>query len=170
MLRSATKHILLIFLTGLLLFNTGGSLVFFKLKEKVIERKVALAIANGQFDKTKLVRVEAAVDEELNINGRWHDVVFTTVENGKKVSYCMPDDEETNWHSFAAYFNNVNEDDDNNDEQILNTFYSYYETPSQAPVYGRIFTIKSQYQALYLILYTQAKNLPPTPPPRQLPC
>lgn len=167
MLQTASKYTLFLFLTGLLLFNTGGSLVFFKLKEKAIERKVTTLLASGQLDKDGLVRVEAIVDDEVKINGRWHDVVFRQIEHGKLVAYCLADDDETNWYNFMSYYTNLADDDDDNDDALrLRVAHSYYDIPVRTPCYTKAVVLQKPTNTVYLIRYAQAVNFPPTPPPK----
>lgn len=169
----ALKHTILILFIGLLLFNTGGSLIFFKLREAAIEASFKKALANNElignvavveFTDVELQNAEWEDEHEVKLNGHFYDILKVEYKDGHKVYSCFADDDETalyTWYNQHKKHQLENGADDDN----------------LAPVFSNIFVYKIQHIA-FLSIYLQTINtlchlsntqvvpIPTAPPPK----
>ncbi len=167
------KHSILILFTGLLLFNTGGSLVFFKLREAAIEAEFKKALANNQvlgnvavvkFTDAELQNAHWEDEHEIVLNGHYYDVLATEYKNGHTVYICFADDNET---ALYAWYNNYKKqqvkngvDDDDFAGMYRNTFINKIHQVTYLTTYLQ--TINTHYS----LLNTQVASVPKSPPPK----
>lgn len=165
------KHSILILFTGLLLFNTGGSLVFFKLREAAIERAFTQALHNNKLDPSHYITEFTAVElinaewdnsHEVKVNGRWYDVIATQNINGSVVYTCFADDDET--ALFCWYKEQQQQDAEDGEEDDFSVEGDSYLYKPQKLVYICAFlqTINTHYAGLN----SQLAGIPKFPPPK----
>jgi hypothetical protein len=108
-LKHVLTNTLTLFFAGLLLFNTGSSLVFLLLKEHAIEEDFERALKNGQVNSSLIVEFSAddvagahwEHSREIELNGHYYDLVSTYKKNGQTVYRFIADEDETKL--FTAY-------------------------------------------------------------------
>lgn len=167
------KQYILILFTGLLLFNTSGSLIFFKLREASIERAFKAALKNNEI-KRDIYTVDFTDDElknaewentyEVNVKGRWYDVISTQFKYGHTIYTCLADHDETALYDWYKQHKKSKAEDGTDDEDFLRILINTYTFISQDIAYliNYLQTIITQYTGIY----AQAKSAPHFLPPK----
>lgn len=167
------KHILIYSLIGLLLFNTGGSLIYFKLKEEAIEASAKKAIAEHKFHTNDICRFDAnkpglewEESDEIKVDGQYYDVLYTETSHAGSYIYCIADNNET---SLYNWYTNFIEDDSGNDNNIedfiLAVKWYTQQTITIAFTQKQIRVVITPYTDAEIAAYAQVTY----PPPKQLP-
>lgn len=160
------KNILNFFLIGLLLFNSGGSLIYFKLKEKHIELAAKNAIKEGRYTFNGVntfavsdTRIAWEEDDEIRVNGTYYDIIKTN----DGMLYCIADEEESELYNWYAQIVEENEEDtnDSNDEQnIIAKWYCQY-TNNTVLVSQPVLEVNTVYQKYISRLFAGVAHPPP---------
>lgn len=163
------NNIVLILISGLLLFSTGGSLVILEVEEHFIEEEFEEELKKGKVKSKRTVTLTANElrlitwenSNEIKLNGKYYDLLSTTIEKGQRVYNFIADEEETNLFNTYANYHRKQHSSKTIKPFTLFAFFFRDSKISIAPNQSTYL-----FNLFYKALLPQSLMLPAFPPPK----
>jgi hypothetical protein len=165
------KKVAFIFLLVVLLLQTGGLVVVYKIQQCSVKFQMREAIHNSQshFESLTLTKEEFQKfkngDDELSFNGKMYDIKSKTFNGDKVVLLVLNDTKEENIiESIKDFFRPDSKDNKDLPKQLVKLTVSEYTLPQNAYIYNNESLSSFCFSLSQPVYHSLAKEINSPPP------